>query len=282
MRLANVLRGKTGTFGVVMDDGFIDLGPLLGHVCSDIIGLFEHNLIDEARELAKSSSAACRVDELVFRTPNDRSDARIFALGWAYAEHQAETGKEPPKFPNMFIRTPSSLVAHGQAVIKPMVSDTFDYEGEIALLVGKGGRHIPIEEAEAHIGGYSILMDGSVREWQKHSITAGKNFDKSGAFGPWVVPTADVPEPARLALATRLNGEQMQQAPFGDMVWNPAHLVHYISTFCELMPGDVISTGTPGGVGHKRNPQRFMQAGDTIEVEVEGLGVLCNVVAQET
>src|SRR5690606_33846103 len=131
------------------------------------------------------------------------------------------------------------------------------FEGEIAIVIGKGGRHIPVDQARSHIGGYSILMDGSIREWQKHSITAGENFDKSGAFGPWIATTASVPEPAKRIMTTRLNGEQMQQAPFGDMVWELGQLVHYVSTFCHLRPGDVISTGTPGGVGHKRSPQVF-------------------------
>ena len=281
MKLANVKRGDKNTFGIVTDSGFIDLGARLGGQATDIVGLFEKNLVGKARELAAGTQPDCSLDEIVFRTPNDRSDARIFALGWAYAEHQAETGKEPPAFPNMFNRLPESLVGHGAHLVKPNISDTFDYEGEVAVIIGKGGRHIPMGAAKSHIGGYSILMDGSIREWQKHSITAGKNFDKSGSFGPWVLTADEVPDPAKLILTTRLNGEQVQHAPFGDMVWDLAHLVHYISTFCELRAGDVISTGTPGGVGHKRNPQKFMKPGDTIEVEVQGLGLLRNTVVQE-
>jgi len=281
MRLANVTRGRTETFGVATEHGFIDLGPHFGRLCNDVVGLFEQDLIGRAREMSEGLAPDCSMSDVKFRLPNDRRDARIFALGWAYAEHQVETGKEPPKFPNMFIRTPESLVAHGAALIKPNVSDTFDFEGEIAIVIGKGGRHIPAERAKEHIGGYSILMDGSIREWQKHSITAGKNFDRSGAFGPWIVTADSVSKPQELILTTRLNGERMQTAAFGDMVWELGHLVHYVSTFCHLRPGDVISTGTPAGVGHKRNPQVFMNVGDIIEVEVEGLGVLSNEVISE-
>lgn len=281
MKLANVKRQNKNTFGIVVDAGFIDLGPRLGHLATDVIGLFDKDIIGQARELEARTQPDCSLDEIVFRTPNDRSDARIFALGWAYTEHQAETGKGPPEFPNIFSRLPESLVGHGVPIIRPNVSNTFDYEGEVAIVIGKGGRHIPLESAREHIGGYSILMDGSVREWQKHSITAGKNFDKSGSFGPWMVTADAVPEPGNLIVTTRLNGEKVQYAPFSDMVWDLGHLVHYISTFCQLRPGDIISTGTPGGVGHKRKPQKFMGVGDIIEVEVQGIGTLRNVVEQE-
>jgi len=190
MKLASVeLHGKK-TFGAIVGSGFVDLGARLGPSCPDLIALFETDALARARETVQGSAQAAadaRLEELVYLPVNPRRDMRMFALGWAYKAHQLEAGKEDLAHPNMFSKHPQSLVGHGQPIIRPRLSDRFDFEGEVAIVIGKGGRHIPVAKAMAHIGGYSIVMDGSVRDYQKHSVTAGKNFDASSSFGPWLV-----------------------------------------------------------------------------------------------
>lgn len=280
MKLASVqLRGKT-TFGAVTDQGFVDLGARLGPACRDLVAIFEGGLLEQARTLAQGPADAA-LGELRYLPVNPRMDMRMFALGWAYKAHQLEAGKEDLTHPNMFSKHPQSLVGHELPIVRPRVSDRFDFEGEVAVIIGTGGRHIPVAQAMGHIAGYSIAMDGSVRDYQKHSVTAGKNFDASSSFGPWLVTPDEVGDPKKMVLTTRLNGEVMQHSGFDLMAWDLAELIHYISSICALQPGDVISTGTPGGVGHRRDPQIFMKAGDVLEVEVSGLGVLRNPVVDE-
>ena len=173
------------------------------------------------------------------------------------------------------------MVGSGQQIVRPLVSTRFDYEGEIVIVIGKAGRHIRESNAMEHVAGYSIGMDGSIRDWQLHSVTAGKNFDNSSAYGPWLVTRDEIPNPKLMTLVTRLNGNQMQCSSYGLLQWETAQLVAYVSTICRLEPGDAISTGTPGGVGNKRNPQVFMKAGDKLEIEVSGIGVLSNTIVDE-
>jgi len=192
---------------------------------------------------------------------------------------QRELSEEPP----IFLRVWRSQVGHEQPVVRPRVSGTLDWEGELAVIIGKPGRDIPADRAWEHVAGYSIYNDVSVREWQFHAkqIASGKNFEGTGPFGPWMV-TADEIEPGRpLRLSTRLNGETVQDSHTGHMIFPIPRLIAYASTIFTLVPGDVIATGTPAGVGWSRKPQRFMKPGDVIEVEIEGIGTLRNpVVAQ--
>jgi len=281
MKLASVrLHGKL-TFGIVRVDGFVDLGARLQGRCADLIGLFESPMPAEVLTWATEGAVDARLDQLEWLPVNPRQDMRMFALGWAYKAHQLEAGKEDLTHPNMFSKHPQSLVGHGQPIVRPRVSPKFDFEGEVALVIGRGGRHIPAAQAMAHVAGYSIVMDGSVRDYQKHSVTAGKNFDASSAFGPWMVTADEIPEPKKMVLTTRLNGQVMQHSGFDLMAWDLAELVSYISDICSLLPGDVIATGTPGGVGHRRDPQIFMKAGDMLEIEVSGIGILRNRVIDE-
>jgi 2-keto-4-pentenoate hydratase/2-oxohepta-3-ene-1,7-dioic acid hydratase in catechol pathway len=167
--------------------------------------------------------------------------------------------------------------------VKPVVSDEFDYEGELAVVIGKGGRHIPAESALAHVAGYSCYNEGSIRDWQRHTsqFLAGKTFADSGSFGPWIVTTDEIPDPSKLALQTRLNGTVVQNTTTDLLITPVPELIAYISTICPLAPGDVIVTGTPGGVGAKRTPPLWMRAGDTVEVEISGIGILRNTVVAE-
>jgi 2-keto-4-pentenoate hydratase/2-oxohepta-3-ene-1,7-dioic acid hydratase in catechol pathway len=282
MKLATVEIKGQAHFGAITDQGFVDLGARFGARCSDLVGLFANDLLAEAQAiLAHITAADHPLSGLKFLPVNPRLDMRMFALGWAYKAHQLEAGKEDLLFPNMFSKHPQSLVGHGQPIVLPSLSDRFDFEGEVAIMIGKGGRHIPVKDAMSHIAGYSIVMDGSLRDYQKHSVTAGKNFDASSSFGPWLVTRDEIADPKSMVLTTRLNGAVMQHSGFDLMAWDLAELVHYISGICRLEPGDVIATGTPGGVGHRRDPQIFMKAGDVLEIEVTPLGILRNVVVAE-
>ena len=206
--------------------------------------------------------------------------ARILCVGMNYRDHVGEIKQEVAANPTIFTRSLDSLMPHEGDIVRPRVSDHFDFEGEIAIVIGKTARHCTLATALDHVAGYTMLMDGSVRDYQKHSLTAGKNFHRSGAAGPWVVP-AGAFTPADPKLETRLNGRTMQSARASQMIWGIAAVIEYCSRWAELRPGDVIATGTPGGVGSRREPPLWMKPGNRIEVEVEGIGILANTVIDE-
>ncbi len=168
------------------------------------------------------------------------------------------------------------IEANGGTLTAPTVSEQFDYEGELALVVGRGGAGIAAGDALRHVAGYTCFNDGSVRDYQKHSVWAGKNFAASGAWGPWVVTADEIPDPARLTLCTRLNGEEVQRSSIGRMFFPVPAIIAYISSVTPLLPGDVIATGSPEGSGATRNPPRFLRSGDRLEIEIEGIGTLAN------
>ena len=203
---------------------------------------------------------------------------KIICVGVNYASHIAEMGREPGEFPLLFTRFANSQVGHNEPMLVPKESEKFDYEGELALIIGKSGKRISENNAMNYIAGYSCYNDGSVRDWQRHTsqFTAGKNFTGTGGFGPWMVSSDEINDPSELQIETRLNGTVMQSAPISDLVFNVPKLIAYISTFTELEPGDVIITGTTGGVGAARNPPVWMKAGDTVEVEISKIGTLVN------
>ena len=208
---------------------------------------------------------------------------KIICVGLNYKDHIKETGRSDSAYPSLFLRTASSQIAHNAPMIKPKVSDRFDYEGELALIIGKPGRHISAGNALDHVAGYACYNDGSVRDWQRHThqVTPGKNFDGTGSFGPWMVTPDEIGARDNTWLITRLNGEVVQKASLDLMVFSIEEQIAYISTFTKLETGDVIVTGTPGGVGDRRTPPLYMVAGDRVEVEITGVGVLHNVVADE-
>jgi acylpyruvate hydrolase len=209
---------------------------------------------------------------------------KIICVGLNYRDHSAESGFKQPDYPTLFPRFASSLVGHGAAIVRPLASDTLDFEGEIAAIVGNGGRHIPRAAALNHIAGYTLFNDASVREYQFKAPqwTVGKNFDGTGPFGPWFVSADELPPGIRgMRLVTRLNGNVVQSASTDDLVFDMATLVSVISDAITLAPGDVIVSGTPSGVGHARTPRLYMRAGDVCEVEVDGIGTLSNPIADE-
>ena len=280
MKLASVQIGGKPRFGAVTERGFVDLGAQFAGRCADLRQLLAAGLLDEAKWIARDAPAV-PVESVAFDRVIPNLDVRTFALGWSYKEHQAETGKEAPKHPFLFSKHPQSLVGHKRALVKPRASARYDFEGEIAIVIGKAGRHIPAALAMEHIAGYTILMDGSARDWQEHSVTAGKNFDDSSACGPWLVTRDEIPDPSKMDLVTRINGNEMQRTSFSLMAWKLDELVAYVSKICRLEPGDAISTVTPGGVGNKRKPPVYLAAGDILTVEVSGIGTLENRVIDE-
>jgi 5-carboxymethyl-2-hydroxymuconate isomerase len=211
---------------------------------------------------------------------------KIFCIGVNYGDRNAEytDGSDQPKFPSVFMRTPSSLVGDGETILRPPESEQLDYEGEIVLVIGKRGRRIPRDRAHAHIGGLTCGNEGSVRDWMRHgkfNVTQGKNFERSGAIGPSLVTADEFKRFDDLRVMTRVNGEVRQDDTAANLIFPFDYLIAYISTFAELMPGDVIFTGTPVGAGARFDPPRYLRAGDVVEVEVGGIGVLRNTVADE-
>lgn len=206
--------------------------------------------------------------------------ARIFCVGLNYKSHVHETGKDQPEYPTLFLRTHESLVGHEQPLLRPKASDKFDYEGELAVLIGRPCHDVSEAEALNFVGGYTCCNEGSIRDFQKHSGTGmtGKNFDASGSLGPWIVPASEIPDPARLLLTTRLNDKEMQRSSTDLLIYDIPRIVSYLSRCLELKPGDVIATGTPSGVGSRREPPVWMAPGDVVEVEISEIGVLRNVI----
>lgn len=229
------------------------------------------------------TGAAWSLSELHLLPPIN-NPAKIICVGLNYREHVEETGRTPPAgYPTLFTRFADTQIGHDEPVVVPTVSHQVDYEGELAVVIGKSGRNISEETALDHIGGYACYNDVSVRDWQKHGLqwTPGKNFPGTGAFGPWLVTVDEIPDPEQLSIKTRLNGKVVQSATTGQLIFSIPFLISYISKFTELGVGDVICTGTPGGVGFTRQPPLFMKPGDVVEVEIEGVGLLSNPVTAE-
>jgi 2-keto-4-pentenoate hydratase/2-oxohepta-3-ene-1,7-dioic acid hydratase in catechol pathway len=208
---------------------------------------------------------------------------KIICVGLNYSEHIKETGRSDSEFPVLFLRTTSSQVAHGEPMVKPKNSERFDYEGELALVIGKPGRHIARGDVMSHIAGYSCYNDGSMRDFQRHThqYTPGKNFDATGAFGPYLVTPDAITDRKATMLITRVNGKEVQKASLAQMIFSIEDIIEYVSSYTTLETGDVIVTGTPGGVGDRRTPALYLFDGDKVEVEITGVGLLENPVVNE-
>jgi 2-keto-4-pentenoate hydratase/2-oxohepta-3-ene-1,7-dioic acid hydratase in catechol pathway len=204
-------------------------------------------------------------------------------VGINYLEHIHEMGREKPDYPTLFTRFPDTLVGHGEDIVRPRVSTQFDYEGELAIVIGRPARYVTAARALDHVAGYTCFLDGSVRDWQRHTtqFTPGKNFPATGGCGPWLVTSDEIPDPAALRLTTRVNGEVLQQAPVSDLCFGVPRIIEYCSSFSTLHPGDIIATGTPSGVGFARTPPRWLKPGDSVEVEISGIGILRHQVVDE-
>ena len=281
MKLASFSAAGRDTYGAVVEGGVVDLGRRLGDryptlraaIAGDALARLAGEVV-----AAKPDFSLAQVTLLPPITDPDK----IICAGRNYRAHAAEAGGAPPENPQVFLRLVNTLVAHGQPMVCPKISGDFDYEGELALIIGKPGRHIAKADALSHIFGYTLFNDGSIRDIQfKHSIAAGKNFHQTGGFGPWIVTADEIPDPTRLHLATRLNGHEVQHTGIDDLIFDIPTLISYCSDWTPLVAGDVISTGTPEGVGFARKPPLWMKPGDVVEVEIDRIGLLRNGIADE-
>lgn len=283
MKLISYTRlGKCG-FGAVTGGGIVDLtGKLTPHITSLKLAV-EADALGAAADYVEGRTAELKLSD-VNLLPVIPDAGKILCIGLNYKKHQIETGRPDADHPTVFVRYADSQVAHLQPLVKPAISERFDYEAELAIVIGKGGRAIAESDAMDHIAGYACYNDGSIRDWQRHTsqFTPGKTFPGTGAFGPYMVTPDEVGDYTKLPIELRLNGEIMQKASLADMQFPIPTLIAYCSTFTPLRPGDVIVTGTPGGVGDKRKPPVYLQPGDVVEVDLGRVGTLVNPVVAET
>jgi 2-keto-4-pentenoate hydratase/2-oxohepta-3-ene-1,7-dioic acid hydratase in catechol pathway len=274
-------RGKT-SYGTLTDDRITDLGSSLGQRYPDIRAVLEAGALPELAKTAAAASSTLALADVKL-LPVLTNPQKIFCVGLNYKTHVVETKRGDSEYPSIFTRFADTLVAHNAPLIKPTISKRFDFEGELAIVIGKGGRNITQAHAMDHIAGYACFNDGSVRDWQRHTHqwTPGKNFPGTGAFGPCLTTPDEVGDLNAQTITTRLNGQVVQQASLSDLIFTLPVIIEYLSSFSPLMPGDVIATGTPGGVGDKREPPLYMWDGDVVEVEITRIGLLRNVVKNE-
>lgn len=287
MKLISFIHQGQATYGAVIGQDQVlhlgaHLGAQLGLEVPDLQSLLAQGLLAQAQALAASEVPTLTLAELEL-LPVIPNPGKIICVGLNYHDHVRETGRELTESPALFLRVANSQVAHGQAIARPRESHRLDYEGEIAVIIGQGGRRISEAQSWQHIAGYSCYNDSSIRDWQVATTqwTAGKNFWRTGGFGPWMVTADEIAPDQLMTLTTRLNGQVMQQATTAMLIHSIPRLINYISTVMPLEPGDVIVTGTPGGVGNKRNPQVFMKPGDVVDIEIDAVGVLRNTVCDD-
>jgi 2-keto-4-pentenoate hydratase/2-oxohepta-3-ene-1,7-dioic acid hydratase in catechol pathway len=285
MRLVSFDKGGLPTPGVRRGAAIVDLSVAAPELPGDWPAIFAAGMLDRVAEAARGAGEEALVTaaEARLMVPIPRPP-KILCMGLNYRSHAEETNMAIPDYPIVFSRYPTSIVAHGAPLIRPAASDQFDFEAELVAVIGTGDRHIPKERALEHVVGYSIFNDGSVRDYQFKSSqwAMGKNFDGSGSFGPDIVTADELPPGAAgLRIECRLNGQVMQESDIDDLIFDVATLVSEVSEVMTLEPGDIIVTGTPPGVGFVRSPPLFMKPGDVCEVEIEGIGVLRNTVADE-
>ncbi len=278
MKLLSFAAQGHAYFGAVSGDGVITLNDRIGQ--PDLRAALAAGALPALHAEVKGAKPDRALSDIRF-LPVIPNPGKILCAGINYRSHAAETGRELPQQPSMFIRFTDTLVGHGGELIRPKVSDNFDFEGELAVVIGKTARHIKPEQALDHVAGYTCFVDGSVRDYQKFSVTSGKNFPGTGPLGPWLVTADEIPDPGKLTLSTRLNGTQVQHSPTSLLIYSIPQIIAFCSDFTELSPGDVIATGTPEGVGHSRKPPLWMKPGDTLEVEISGIGILRAQVTDE-
>jgi len=274
VRWLSFLRGDTPSFGYVTTDGAGVVDVAARGKFPDLKSAIAAHALAQLRALC-GDEADLPLAGITYMPTLPNPD-KILCVGLNYKAHQQETGRGGEGFPTIFVRFANAQVGHEQPMVRPSESNTLDYEGEIALVIGRSGRRIAKARALEHVAGFSIYNDGSVREFQRQTtqFTPGKNFPFTGGFGPWMMTPDEVGDPRRMEITTRLNGNVMQNATADLLVFDFGDIIEYCSTFCELTPGDVIVTGTPGGVGAARTPPVFMDEGDEIEVEVKPIGTL--------
>lgn len=284
MRLLSFrLDGRT-SYGCLAADGIVDLGRRLAAEAPDLRSLLVLGALPRAAEIAAGGTADFALEDVQVLKPVPNPE-KFLCVGVNYKDRNEEykDGSDLPRYPSLFFRTPGSLVGDGEAIVRPLESEQLDYEGEIALVIGRAGRRIPESEAMDYVAGYSCVNEGTIRDWLRHgkfNVTQGKNFERTGSFGPHLVTRDEVDE-AALSVTTRVNGEVRQHDTVDRLIFRFPALIAYISTFCALTPGDVIATGTPTGAGARFDPPRYLRPGDVVEVDVRGVGHIRNPVIDE-
>ncbi len=278
MKLASFKRDGRSSYGEVLGEEIADFGALDGAPI-DLKAAIAAGALPALAARHAPRMALAEV-ELLPVIPNP---GKILCVGHNYETHRQETGRAKVDHPSIFTRFADTLTANGAEIVRPKVSENLDYEGELAVIIGKGGRHIAEVEALNHVAGYAPFNEASVRDWQWHTqqFIPGKNFPRTGGFGPWMVSADELPDPSTTSVTTRLNGQVVQSQPTADMLFSVQRIIAYVSSFTALSAGDVICSGTPGGVGAKRTPPLWMKPGDTVEVEIPGVGLLKNTIGQE-
>jgi len=282
MKIASYRIGDRLSYGAVAGEGIVDVPKHLANAPATLRAALAAGRLGAIAAATQGAKPDHRLADIAFE-PVIPEPEKIICIGLNYRSHVLEGGRDVPQQPMIFTRYPSAQVGHMQPMVRPKASDKFDFEGELALVIGRTCRHVAEKDALSVVAGYSCFNDGSIRDWQRHTsqFIPGKNFYRSGAFGPWLVTADEIPDPTRLTLLTRLNGEEMQRATTDDLLFDIPKLIAYCTTFTELVPGDVIATGTTGGVGFYRKPPVFMKPGDTIEIDISGIGVLRNPIVDE-
>ena len=285
MKLATWTKDGAIAFGVVRDDGALfDIGRRSNGAYADLMAVVAAGAAELVGRLAKGPADAF-LSEVKLMPPITRP-GKILCVGVNYPERNAEykDGSSAPKHPSLFVRFASTLVGHDDAIVRPPESMQLDYEGEIVIVIGRAGRRIAKIDAHSHIFGVTLMNEGSVRDWIRHgkfNVTQGKNFDRSGAIGPWVVPVQAGLDLDNLTVTTKVNGDERQRGNTGTLMFSFVDIIAYISTFTALEPGDLIATGTPPGAGGCFDPPRWLKPGDVVEIACDAIGTLRNTVADE-
>jgi len=284
-RIATFSVGGSTKYGAVVDGGIVDLSARFGKGYPTLREAIAAGALTKLADGAAGRSPDFSLDAITWLPPIALPE-KIICIGVNYPDRNAEykDGQDAPKFPSMFMRTPRSFVGHDTPLVRPRASTQLDYEGEVVLIIGKAGRHIPESAALDHIAAVTLCNEGTIRDWVRHAkfnVTQGKNFDSTGSLGPWLVPYTSEQQIADIRLTTRVNGETRQDDRTGRLIFGFRYLINYISTFTTLVPGDVIVTGTPTGAGARFDPPRYLKPGDVVEVEADGIGVLRNGVVDE-
>jgi 5-carboxymethyl-2-hydroxymuconate isomerase len=285
MRLLTFRHAGKESYGAVQGEGVVDIGARLGTRAATLAALLREDLVDTAYEIVAKMRADVALADIEYLPPIP-APGKIVCIGVNYGKRHEEYGDDShaSRYPSVFMRTPESLVGHEQPILRPPESEQLDYEGEIALVIGRAGRRIPATAAWEHVAGLSLTNEGTVRDWLRHAkfnITQGKNFAASGSFGPWLITRDEIRDRENLHLTTSVNGELRQDDTTANLLFSFDYLVSYLSTFMPLNPGDVISTGTPTGAGARFDPPKYLRAGDVVEVSAAKIGTLRNRVKDE-
>ncbi|RQV18546.1 FAA hydrolase family protein [Burkholderia cenocepacia] len=281
MKLVSYRRADKAAFGAIKEEGIVDLASRLPALADLASLLADDAALEEARRLVAAAADFALADvtlEPVIPRPN-----KIICVGINYVAHAAEAGRTVGKYPVIFHRYAETLLPHGAPLIRPTISDNFDFEAELAVVIGRGGAHIAPEDAMNHVAGYTCFNDASVRDWQfhTHQYGMGKNFRGTGALGPWLVTADEIADYRELSVHGLLNGEQMQIGKLSELAFDIPALIAYVSQALDWQPGDILATGTPSGIGFKRQPPVFLKPGDTFDVVIPGVGTLSNPVVDE-